>query len=189
MHVEETAIAGVRLLRPAVHVDARGRFLEIWNRRRVAEAGIADDFLQDNLVSTRWRGTLRGLHFQRPPAAQVKLVQVMDGAVLDYVVDLRHGSPSYGRSLSVRLDETDGRQLFVPVGCAHGYCTLQDHTTVLYKVAGAYYSPEHEAGVLAEDPALHLELPLSVDELILNERDRRWPRLQDLPDIFRWSPA
>jgi dTDP-4-dehydrorhamnose 3,5-epimerase len=187
MRVEETAIAGVRRLLPTGHADARGKLWEIWSRRRAAEAGIADDFVQDNLVTTRWRGTLRGLHFQRPPAAQAKLVQVMDGAVIDYVVDLRHGSPTYGRSLSLRLDEADGWQLFVPVGCAHGYCTLQDHTTVLYKIAGAYHSPAHEAGLLAEDPALHLELPLPMDELILNKRDRHWPRLQELPELFRWT--
>lgn len=189
MQVEETAIAGVRLLRPPVHVDARGQFSEIWSRRRAAEAGLTDDFVQDNLVTNRWRGTLRGLHFQRPPAAQAKLIQVMDGAVIDYVVDLRHGGPSYGRALSLRLDDSGGQQLYVPAGCAHGYCTLEDHTTVLYKVAGAFHAPEHEGGLLAEDPALHLELPLPVDELILNERDLHWPRLADLPPVFRWGDA
>jgi dTDP-4-dehydrorhamnose 3,5-epimerase len=187
MRVEETAIAGVRLLHPAVHDDARGRFSEIWNRRDAAAAGLTDDFLQDNLVSSRWEGTLRGLHFQRPPAAQAKLVQVIAGAVIDYVVDLRQGGPSYGQVLSLRLDAAKGQQLYIPVGCAHGYCTLEDHTVVLYKIAGAHHAPELEAGILAEDPALGLAFPLPLGELIVNERDRHWPTLANLPAIFRWS--
>ena len=187
MQVQETAIAGVRLLRPRLHDDARGRLSEIWNRERARAAGIGDDFLQDNLVTSRWEGTLRGLHFQKPPAAQSKLILVIAGAAIDYVVDLRRGGPTYGRALSIRLDEAEGTQLYVPAGCAHGYCTLEDHTTVLYKIAGAPYAPEHEAGILAEDPALGLRLPLAADELIRNERDRHWPKFADLPPLFEWS--
>lgn len=189
MRIETTDIADAKILIPTVHGDARGSFTEIWNKRRAGEAGIVDDFLQDNVATSRWRGTLRGLHFQKPPAAQAKLVQVLDGAILDYVVDIRVGSPTYGRSISVRLDAAECRQLYVPIGCAHGYCTLEDHTTVLYKVGGAYYAPDCEMGLLAEDPALRLDLPFTTEELILNERDRHFPKLADLPDVFRWEGA
>jgi dTDP-4-dehydrorhamnose 3,5-epimerase len=188
MQVETTEIPGVRILRPAQHADARGSFTELYNRRRAAEAGIVDDFVQDTLAVSRWRGTLRGLHFQRPPAVQAKLVQVLAGAVVDFVVDLRHGGPCFGRAISVRLDAEEGQQLYVPGGCAHGYCTLKDHTVVLYKV-GDFYAPDCEMGLAADDPALRLPLPFPADELIASARDRRFPRLADLPVVFHWREA
>ncbi|MEQ9639877.1 MAG: dTDP-4-dehydrorhamnose 3,5-epimerase [Alphaproteobacteria bacterium] len=187
MRIETTDIAGAKLLSPTMHADARGSFVEIWNRQRADAAGIADDMLQDNLVTSRYRGTLRGLHFQRPPSAQAKLVQVLHGAIVDFAVDIRHGSPSFGRSISVRLEAGDGRQLYVPIGCAHGYCTLEDDTTVLYKVGGAYYAPDCEMGIDVDDPALRLDLPFAADELIRNERDRQFPPLSELPEVFRWD--
>ncbi len=187
MRIETTEIEGAKILVPTVHGDARGSFTEIWNRQRAEAAGIADEMVQDNLATSRYRGTLRGLHFQRPPAGQAKLVQVLHGAIVDFVVDIRHGSPSFGRSISVRLDTTECRQLFVPIGCAHGYCTLEDDTTVLYKVGGAYYAPDCEMGINVDDASLRLDLPFPADELIRNERDREFPPLSELPEVFRWN--
>lgn len=176
MDVIATAIPDVLLVRPARHGDARGWFSELWNRRRFAEAGIGVDFVQDNLARSAAAGTLRGLHFQRPPAAQNKLVRCLRGRIFDVAVDLRRGSPSFGRHVAVELSAEDGAWLFVPEGFAHGYLTLEDGCEVLYKV-DAYYDPMLEGGVAFDDPELAIPWPLPPGGPILSAKDRALPRL------------
>lgn len=183
MELIETAIAGVKLIRPRRHGDARGFFSEVYNRRAFAEAGIDLDFVQDNQARSAARGTLRGLHFQTPPFAQTKLVRVLEGAILDVVVDLRRGSPSFGRHVAVELTAESWLQILVPRGFAHGYVTLVPDTAVFYKV-DAYYAPAHDAGLRWDDPDLAIAWPFGRDELILSEKDARLPRLCDLPPLF-----
>jgi len=182
----DTAIEGVRLLRPRRYPDARGWFQESWNARSYAEAGLPTSFLQDNLALNHEVATLRGLHFQRPPAAQGKLVWVLAGAVLDVVVDIRVGSPTYGRHVAVELDAAEGCQLWVPEGFAHGYCTVQPHTLFMYKVT-RYYDPASEAGIDPYDPALAIAWPFDRARAILNEKDRRLPRLAELQSPFSYG--
>lgn len=184
MQVIPTEIPEVLLIRPERHDDARGWFTELYNRRRFEEAGIASDFLQDNLAWSHAAGTLRGLHFQRPPAAQAKLVRCLRGRILDVAVDLRPSAPTYRRHVLVELGEQDGVWLFVPRGFAHGYLTLEPGSAVLYKV-DAPYVPELEGGIAFDDPDLAIRWPRLVAAPIVSEKDRRLPRLRDLdPEPF-----
>lgn len=183
MRIEETTLPGVRLLTPRRFGDERGWFSETWSRRTLAAAGIDHDFVQDNQSLSRPAGTVRGLHFQLAPFAQVKLVRVVRGAILDVAVDLRRGSPTYGRSVAVRLDAENGAQLYVPVGFAHGFCTLEPDSEVFYKVS-APYSAAHDRGLAWDDPALAIDWPVSAEQAILSDKDRRQPKLADLDPPF-----
>ena len=156
--VERFEISGPLLVQVRRFEDQRGFFSETYNARAFAEAGIKPAFVQDNHSLSRDKGTVRGLHFQRPPHAQEKLVRVLRGRILDVVVDIRRGSPSYGRHVAVELDHRDGKQLYVPVGFAHGFCTLEPDTEVLYKVTD-FWAPGSEDGVLWNDPALAIAWP------------------------------
>lgn len=181
MIIEPLAIADVVLLRPRRIGDSRGYFCETFNARLFREK-IADVvFVQDNEAFSAAEGTLRGLHFQRPPMAQGKLVRAVKGAILDVVVDIRRGSPSFGRHVAARLDAAEGTQLWVPVGFAHGYCTLEPDTELFYKVDGKY-AVELEGGVAWNDPDLAIAWPLD-GEPVLSEKDQRLPRLKDLPPV------
>jgi dTDP-4-dehydrorhamnose 3,5-epimerase len=189
VELSATAIPEVRLVRPVRHGDARGWFCELWNRRRFAELGLDLDFVQDNLARSERAFTLRGLHFQRPPSAQSKLVRVLRGRVFDVAVDLRRGSPSFARHVAVELSAEDGAWLFVPAGFAHGYLTLEDGSEVLYKV-DAPYDPECDGGIAFDDPELAIPWPLPPEGPILSEKDRRLPRLAALdPPPFRYPGA
>jgi dTDP-4-dehydrorhamnose 3,5-epimerase len=183
MRIISTAIPGVLSIRPERYEDARGHFVETYNRRAFVAAGIDAAFVQDNQSLSRRRGTLRGLHFQIPPFAQAKLVRVLRGAILDVVVDLRHGSPSFGRHLTVELTDRDDAALFVPVGCAHGFCTLVDDAIVAYKVSN-FYSRDHDLGVRWNDPALAIDWPVGPNDAIVSDKDRALPLLADLPRYF-----
>ena len=184
MHVERLAIEDLICLTPKRHGDDRGWFVESFNQRVAVEAGITVSFVQDNRAFSGKTGTLRGLHFQSPPQAQSKLVSVLKGSIFDVGVDIRRGSPTFGRWAGVRLDAAEGRQLFVPAGFAHGYCTLEPDTEVFYKV-DAFYSREHDHGVSWDDPAIGIDWPLPLDQVILSEKDQRQPVLADLPEYFR----
>lgn len=146
MQVTQTDIPGVLVLAPARHGDARGFFSETWNRKTMRDIGLDVDFVQDNLSLSADPGTLRGLHYQSPPRAQNKLVSCLRGRILDAIVDVRHGSPTYGRHYSIELSFENGRQLFVPKGFLHGFVTLVPDTVVAYKVDD-YYSAECDGGV------------------------------------------
>ena len=177
------SLSGVRLIRAKRYLDPRGYFAETYVRRDFADAGIDQEFVQDNQSCSSARGTVRGLHFQIPPFAQAKLVRVLRGRILDVVVDLRRSSPSYGRHLSVELGADTGDQLYVPAGFAHGFCTLVADTEVLYKV-DAVYSAEHDRGVNWADPALGIAWPVSEADAVLSPKDAALPALRDLPDYF-----
>lgn len=183
MNVVETAIPEVRVLTPRRFGDDRGFFSEIYNARTFAEAGIDLTFVQDNLAYSAEAGVLRGLHFQIAPFAQDKLIRVIRGAIHDVAVDLRRFSPTYGRHVAVRLDADSGSWVLVPVGFAHGYCTLEPDTLVLYKVT-ALYAPDHERGVIWNDPALGIDWPLTAGGVIVSDKDRRLPPLRALGDLF-----
>lgn len=174
---------GVIRLRTPRFGDDRGWFSETWSRARFHAAGIDCDFVQDNHSRSEAAGVVRGLHFQRPPYAQAKLVRCVRGAVLDVVVDLRAGSPTFGQHHAVELSAESGDQLFVPPSFAHGFVTLQPETEVVYKVS-APYAPAHEAGLAWDDPDLSIAWPVAASEAVLTDRDRNWPRLRDLDTPF-----
>lgn len=181
MKVERCAIPDVLLIEPARHGDARGFFSEVWSRRSLAAHGLDLPFVQDNHSLSREVGVLRGLHFQRPPSAQGKLVRVVRGAILDVAVDIREGSATYGQHVALELSAANWRQLWVPRGFAHGFVTLEPDTEVLYKV-DAYYDREADAGILWNDPALGIDWPVA--DPILSEKDHGAPRLAEIAPPF-----
>ncbi|MGE0063869.1 MAG: dTDP-4-dehydrorhamnose 3,5-epimerase [Xanthobacteraceae bacterium] len=181
--VTALAIPDVKLISAPRFSDARGHFAETYARADFVAAGLATDFVQDNQAASRTAGTVRGLHFQTPPHAQAKLVRVLRGRIFDVALDIRRGSPSFGRHVAVTLDSEAGQQLFVPVGFAHGYCTLEPDTEVLYKVDSSY-APTHERGVLWSDPALGIAWPVDVAAASIADRDKTLPTLAALQDTF-----
>lgn len=176
-------IADVVLLVPQRTEDQRGWFAETYNAARFKELGINSEFLQDNHAYSREAYTVRGLHFQRPPEAQAKLVRVVRGAIYDVAVDLRRKSATYGKFAAAKLSALGGEQLFVPAGFAHGYCTLEPETEVIYKV-DARYAPEAEGGVLWNDPDLAIGWPVAANNAHLSEKDLVLPRLRNLENPF-----
>lgn len=174
--VETTEIDGVRILSPSIHQDNRGYFTEIYNKKTFSSCGIDIDFIQDNQSYSKSRGVIRGIHFQTPPFAQDKLVRVVKGSIFDVAVDLRAGSPTYGKHVSVTLRAGDGRQLLVPIGFGHAFCTLEADTEVIYKVSN-YYAPQHDDGIRWDDPSLAIEWPIAAHEALLSPKDRALPTL------------
>lgn len=183
MDIESTAIPGVNVIRARKFGDARGFFSETFKQHALEEHGIAERWIQDNHSFSTARGVIRGLHFQAAPAAQAKLVRVTRGAVFDVAVDIRVGSPTHGRHVAVELSAEAWNQLYVPVGFAHGFCTLTDEAEVLYKVT-APYAPETEGGVLWNDPALGIDWPVDAASATVIARDAAWPSLADLQSPF-----
>lgn len=177
MKVSETSIPGLLIIEPRVFGDDRGFFMETFHAKKYADAGIPGSFVQDNF-SRSARGTLRGLHFQEP-RAQGKLVQVLAGAVYDVVVDVRRGSPTFGKWEGVELSAQNRRQLWVPPGFAHGFCVLSDFADFHYKCT-ALYCPETERAIAWNDPDLAIAWPLSGPPL-LSPKDAAAPRLKDAP--------
>lgn len=175
------ALPEVLLITPRRHGDARGWFAETWSRRAMAQAGVDTDFVQDNQAFNARKGTLRGLHFQKAPHPQGKLVRVLRGAIYDVAVDIRQGSATYGRWVGAELTAELGEQLWVPRGFAHGYCTLTDDCELFYKVDGPY-APETEGGVIWNDPDLAIAWPVD-GEPVLSEKDKTLPRLEELGPV------
>ena len=174
LELRDTLLPEVKLIAPRRFSDARGIFCETWSRTAWQAAGIDADFVQDNQSLSRAVGTVRGLHFQIPPVAQGKLVRVLRGAIFDVVVDIRRDRPSFGRFATATLSGENGLQLYVPAGFAHGFCTLEPDSEVLYKVT-APYSPAQERGILWSDPALAIPWPVSPAAAILSDKDRVLP--------------
>jgi dTDP-4-dehydrorhamnose 3,5-epimerase len=172
--VTPLAVPDVLLIEGVIHRDDRGAFSETYRASGFAEAGVRVTFVQENLARTAEAGVLRGLHFQREPHGQDKLIQVLAGTIWDVAVDIRPGSPTLGRWVAASLSADEPRQLFVPRGFAHGYLTRTPDCAVLYK-AGAYYAPQAELGVRWDDPALAIPWPLAASEISLNARDAAWP--------------
>jgi dTDP-4-dehydrorhamnose 3,5-epimerase len=187
MQIVETEIADVKLLEPVRHVDPRGFFSEVFREDALQEHGIDIHFVQDNHSLSASKGVVRGLHFQIPPYAQAKLLRVTAGSVFDVAVDIRWGSPSFGRHVAVVLSASEWNQILIPEGFAHGYCTLEPNTEVIYKVS-AYYSPEHDRGLLWSDPALGIAWPVSADQASMSDKDRKHPVLSCLPHFFQYEP-
>ncbi len=175
-------IREIKIIRPQIRTDTRGFFCEIFRQDWVPEV----KFVQENLSLSCNVGTIRGLHYQEPPGAQNKLVMVVQGAVLDVVVDIRAGSPTFGRSVTVELHSKDLEQLFVPVGFAHGFCTLRPNTLVLYKIS-APYDPALDRGILWNDPDLGIGWPVGSETATLSEKDRGQPRLKDVEPVFHFQ--
>lgn len=183
MQVEPLAIADVKIITPRRFTDARGFFSETWNEQSWTQTGFTARFVQDNQAYSADQGVLRGLHFQLPPAAQGKLIRVTRGAILDVAVDIRRGSPTFGRHVSAVLSAENWRQMWVPEGFAHGYVTLEPHTEVLYKVTQPY-APALDRGIRWNDPALAIDWGPAAHTVILSEKDGRQPLLADAPELF-----
>jgi dTDP-4-dehydrorhamnose 3,5-epimerase len=187
MLVSETGLPGVMLIRPVRHRDARGFLAEIFREDVLADHGIRVRFVQDNYSLSERANVIRGLHFQIPPFTQAKLVRVTSGAILDVAVDIRWGSPSYGRSVAILLTALTEDQLYIPEGFAHGFRTLEPNTGVQYRV-NRYYSRDHDRGLLWNDPQLGIDWRLEGDEPLLSERDQRHPILTELPRFISYQP-
>lgn len=182
------AIADVVLVQPVRHGDDRGYFCETYKKPQFDAFGLDITFVQDNESLSREVGVVRGLHFQTPPMVQAKLVRAVRGAIFDVAVDIRKGSPSYGRWVAATLTAEKGEQLLVPHGFAHGFCTLEPDTIVAYKV-DAPYSPPHDAGIRWDDPDLAIDWPLAAGAAILSGKDRAAPLLRDYASPFTFQPA
>ena len=186
MNVQQLTLPGLVQLTPRLFSDARGHFFESYNEKAFHAAGITARFVQDNQSYSARRGTVRGLHFQLPPAAQAKLVRVLQGSVYDVAVDLRVGSPGYGRYDGATLTAAGCEQLFIPRGFAHAFCTLEPDTVVAYKV-DALYAPECDSGIIWNDPTLAIRWPVAAAEVVLSEKDQRLGRFADFDSPFSYQ--
>lgn len=182
MEIIKTKIEGVVILEPRLFKDARGYFFESFSQREFEEKVCPTTFVQDN-ESFSGYGVIRGLHFQKPPFTQAKLVRVIQGAVLDVAVDLRKGSPTYGQHVAVELTGENHRQLFIPRGFAHGFSVLSKEVLFQYKCDN-YYAPQSEGGILWNDPSLGIDWQIPTDQAILSEKDFRHPLLKDYVSDF-----
>jgi dTDP-4-dehydrorhamnose 3,5-epimerase len=176
-------IPDVKIIKLKKHGDHRGFFSETYNKKTLAEAGVHLDFVQDNQSLSVEKGVVRGLHYQIPPFAQDKLLRVIRGAIFDVAVDLRKESPTFGHHIRAVLSAEEWNQILIPKGFAHGFCTLEPNTEVIYKVTD-YYSPASERGVLWNDPELGIQWPVSSSTAILSDKDKLLPRLSEVKDFF-----
>ena len=181
------AIPDVVLVQPVRHGDGRGYFCETYKKPEFDAFGIDLAFVQDNESLSRQVGVVRGLHFQTPPMAQAKLVRALRGAIFDVAVDIRKGSPSYGKWVAATLTAEEGNQLFMPHGFAHGFCTLEPDTLIAYKVDAPYSRP-NDAGIAWDDPDLAIDWPVAIEAAVLSDKDRVQPRLRDYASPFAYAP-
>jgi len=186
MIFKRTAIEDVVIVEPKVFGDERGYFVETYRKDKLEEfLGYSIDFCQDNESKSK-KGVLRGLHYQLPPFAQTKLVRVIEGRVLDVAVDIRKGSPTFGQYVAVELSGKNKKQLLVPRGFAHGFVVLEDNTVFAYKV-DSYYSPECDRGIAFDDPNIGIDWQLPKEELLLSQKDRVQPKLDETDDLFAYG--
>lgn len=176
MKVTSLTLEGAKLIEPVVHGDHRGFFMESYNEKLMHENGIMHKFIQDNHSLSAEPGVLRGMHYQLNPKAQTKLIRVISGSIYDVILDIRKDSPTFGQWQGFILSDANKRQLLVPQGFAHGFCTLAANTQVIYKV-DEYYSPEHDRGIAWNDPSLNIDWPVSSP--VLSDKDTRHPLLKD----------
>ncbi len=188
MYATRLDIPDVVLIRPTRHGDTRGYFVETFNARLFGREVTQAVFVQDNEALSAQVGTVRGLHFQRPPTAQGKLVRALEGGIFDVAVDIRRGSPTFGRHVSALLTAETGDQLWVPPGFAHGYCTTEPNSIIAYKVTD-FYSAADDGGIAWDDPALGIDWPVGPGAAMLSDKDRKLPRLADLPAVFTYTAA
>jgi dTDP-4-dehydrorhamnose 3,5-epimerase len=180
--VKELAIPGIKIIKTMKFEDSRGFFSETYSRKTFNDAGVNLEFVQDNHALSKTAGTLRGLHYQGHPFAQDKLVRVVSGRILDVVIDIRRSSPTFGQWLSVEISADEWNQILVPIGFAHGLCTLEPNTQVLYKVTN-YYSAAHDFGIRWNDPDLSIRWPFSEEQVELSEKDKKQPLFKD---VIHW---
>ncbi len=185
---KQTNLAGVIQIIPRRFDDTRGYFTETYNADTLAQQNITTQFVQDNQSYSRNQGTVRGLHFQAPPAAQAKLVRALQGVIWDVAVDVRLGSPTYGRWVGVELSETQGNQLFIPEGFLHGFVTRTDDCVVAYKCS-ATYAASTEGAVRFDDPDLAIDWGINPEEVVLSEKDAAAPSFADFNTPFLYEPA
>lgn len=181
MKITKTKLEGVVIIEPDVFGDNRGFFMESWSQKKMEEAGLFYNFVQDNHSRSSAKGTLRGIHFQKGDKAQAKLVRCVRGAVLDVAVDLRHDSPTYKQWIAVELSEENFKQLLIPRGFGHGFVTLTDDVEFLYK-ADNYYAPEADGGIRWNDPKIGVEW--GIENPILSEKDKKNPYLSEIELVF-----
>ena len=185
MEVIKTKIPGVVITEPRLFPDARGYFFESFSKREFEEKVGKIDFVQDNESKSSY-GVLRGLHFQKPPYAQSKLVRVVKGAVLDVAVDIRKGSPTFGQHVAVELTEDNHRQFFIPRGFAHGFAVLTDEVIFQYKCDN-FYAPASEGAIAWDDPDLGIDWRVPAEKVILSEKDKKHPRLKEMETPFNYE--
>ncbi|MCA0271496.1 MAG: dTDP-4-dehydrorhamnose 3,5-epimerase [Proteobacteria bacterium] len=186
MQIETTSLSGVLILTPRRFGDARGWFSEVWNKDTLAREGISVDFAQDNHSYSAVPGTVRGLHFQSPPHAQAKLVRCGRGRVFDVAVDIRIGSPTYGRWVGVELSAENGRQLLIPAGFLHGFVTREPDSELLYKCSDVY-APDCDGAVRFDDPDISIDWGIDTATATLSEKDAKAPYLKDFQSPFRYE--
>lgn len=182
LEVQRLRIPEVMMLKPVRHQDQRGFSTETYNKRAISKAGIDIEFVQDLQTFSKKAGTIRGLHFQAPPSTQNKLIRVLQGRIFDVAVDIRRSSPTFGQHVAVELSADKCEQIFIPEGFAHGLCTLEPNTLVLYKLSN-YYAPDRDHGIRWNDPKIGISWPLQ-EASELSARDQQHPLLEDLPPIF-----
>jgi dTDP-4-dehydrorhamnose 3,5-epimerase len=183
---DEVLVNVPRIIVPKRYVDERGWFSETFHERRLHDVGITCRFVQDNQSNSKRAGTLRGLHFQLPPAAQAKLVAAVKGRILDVAVDVRRGSPTFGKYVSTELSSESGRQVYIPIGFAHGFLTLEDDVVVMYK-ASDYYAPAHDSGIRWNDPDIAFPWPVKGANIITSDKDQRLPLLKEFASPFPYD--
>jgi len=186
MLIKSLSIEDIVLITPDIYRDERGFFSETFNLKRLKKNGISANFVQDNHSLSAQMGVVRGLHFQSLPHAQDKLVRVTRGSIFDVAVDIRKGSPTFGKHVAITLSADNWQQIWIPKGFAHGFCTLEPDTEVLYKVTD-YYDPRCDRGLAWDDPELGIAWPVEITTAILSKKDRSQPPLSELPDFFSYG--
>ena len=181
----KTPITNLLVFEPKIHEDSRGYFFESFNLQTFRAEGIDINFVQDNQSSSKY-GVIRGLHYQLNPSAQVKLIRVLSGRILDVVVDIRKGSPAFGKNFSVELTAENKKQLFVPAGLAHGFSVLSEEAEVLYK-CDSFYNKDSEAGILYNDPSLNIDWKIPAEKEIVSEKDKGLPLFAECRNNFIWN--
>ena len=187
MNIIQTEIPGLMIIEPKVFGDARGYFFESYNQKMMVEAGIDIEFRQDNQSFSKY-GVIRGLHFQLNPYSQTKLIRALEGAIYDVVVDLRKGSPAFGKWLGVELSADNKKQLYIPQGFAHGFSVLSEQTTILYKCDN-FYNPQSEGGLAFDDPKLGIDWKVDSAKAIISDRDKKWPGIDAVETNFVYNES
>ena len=182
MNVIKTEFPGLMIIEPKVFGDSRGYFFESYNQNVLADAGIQTVFRQDNQSFSKY-GVIRGLHFQHPPHSQTKLIRALEGMIYDVVLDLRKGSPTFGKWFGLELSSENKRQLYIPQGFAHGFSVLSEQTTILYK-CDDFYHPQSEGGVLYNDPALNIDWKVDTAQATVSDKDKKLPVFNQLENSF-----
>jgi dTDP-4-dehydrorhamnose 3,5-epimerase len=182
MPFSETGFPGLWLFEPVLHEDNRGYFFESYNKKDFEQEGIDIQFVQDNQAKSSY-GVIRGLHYQLPPFAQAKLIRVISGKILDVAVDIRKGSPTFGKVYAIELSSENKKQLFIPAGFAHGYSVLSESAEVLYK-CDAYYNKESEGGIILNDATLKIDWKIPVEKAIISAKDKLYPSFKDCKNTF-----